>query len=90
MVDVGVSYVVTDNCPVSNSLAVTSNEALNGTGDGNTSLDWEVVNANGVRLRAERAGGGNGRIYTIVVTSTDTGGASSSKGVTVLVPKSQR
>lgn len=93
MVDVTVSYAVTDNCDTSSvvrSLSVASNEALNGTGDGDTAPDWEVVDANHVRLRAERAGSGSGRLYTITITATDTAGGSSTSTVTVSVPKSRK
>ena len=89
MVDITVSYVVTDNCDVdkvARSLSVTSNEPVNGTGDGDTAPDWEVIDANHVRLRSERAGSGSGRTYTITITATDTVGGSSSKTVTVKVP----
>ena len=89
MVDITVSYVVTDNCDVdkvARSLSVTSNELVNGTGDGDTAPDWEVIDANHVRLRSERAGSGSGRTYTITITATDTVGGSSSKTVTVKVP----
>lgn len=90
MIDVTVSYNVTDNCgPLTNTLSVTSNEPVEGSGDGNTSPDWEIVDAYHVRLRAERSGGGNGRIYTITITSTDSKGNSSSRAVTVRVPKSR-
>lgn len=90
MVDVSVGYVVTDNCPVSNSLSVASDEPIDGLGDGDMAPDWEVVDANQVRLRAERSGLGDGRVYTVMVTSTDTGGASSTRSIDVLVPKNQR
>jgi uncharacterized repeat protein (TIGR01451 family) len=91
MRDVTVSYTVTDNCgPLSNRLSVTSNEPINGTGDGNTAPDWEVVDANHVRLRAERSGRGSGRVYTVTITSTDSAGNSSSKQVFVSVPHDQR
>jgi uncharacterized repeat protein (TIGR01451 family) len=89
MVNVTVSYDVTDNCPLppgSCTLSVTSNEPINGTGDGNTSPDWIILDAHHVQLRAERAGGGNGRIYTITITCTDSGGNTSSQSVTVMVP----
>lgn len=90
MVAVHVNYNVTDNCgPLTNTLSVTSNEPVEGDGDGNTSPDWEVLDAHRVRLRAERSGGGAGRVYTITITSTDGAGNSSSRAVTVRVPKSR-
>jgi uncharacterized repeat protein (TIGR01451 family) len=89
MVNVTVSYNVTDNCalpPDSCTLSVTSNEPVNGKGDGDTFPDWIVVDDHHVLLRAERAGNGNGRIYTITITCTDSGGNSSSEQVEVTVP----
>jgi uncharacterized repeat protein (TIGR01451 family) len=89
MVNVTVNYNVTDNCPLppgSCTLSVTSNEPINGTGDGNTSPDWIVLDDHHVLLRAERAGNGNGRIYTITITCIDSGGNSSSEEVEVTVP----
>jgi hypothetical protein len=91
-VDVTVNYNVTDNCPLpanSCTLTVTSNEPVNGTGDGNTSPDWIILDAHHVQLRAERAGTGNGRIYTIGITCIDSGGNSSHQTVTVSVPHDQ-
>lgn len=91
MVGVKVNYKVTDNCgPAVTRLSVSSNEPVNGTGDGDTAPDWEVVNDRLVRLRAERAGNGAGRTYTITITATDSAGQSSSRQVTVTVPKSQK
>ena len=90
MVDVTVNYTVTDNCDpldlITRTLSVTSNEPINGPGDGNTGPDIVVLNSNHVRLRAERSGNGSGRIYTITITATDSKGNSSSKAVTVSVP----
>jgi uncharacterized repeat protein (TIGR01451 family) len=89
LVNVTVSYEVTDNCPLppnSCTLSVTSNEPINGTGDGDTSPDWIILDAHHVLLRAERAGNGNGRIYTITITCIDSGGNSSSEQVEVTVP----
>jgi predicted extracellular nuclease len=89
MVDVKVSYNVVNNCgPAVCTLTVTSNEPVNGTDDGNTSPDWEVVDADHVRLRAERSGIGNGRIYTVTITCTDSRGSTTSKTVMVQVPLS--
>jgi hypothetical protein len=54
-----VNYTVNDNCGMPACvLSVTSNEPINGTGDGDTAPDWEIVDAHHVRLRAERAGTG--------------------------------
>jgi hypothetical protein len=93
MVDVIVRYKVTDNCDgasaVTRVLSVTSNEPVNGTGDGDTAPDWEVLNADRIRLRAERAGSGQGRTYTITITATDSKGNYSSRSVIVIVPKSK-
>jgi len=90
MVEVAVRYSVTDNCgPVACALSVTSNEPVEGTGDGDTAPDWEILDAHSLRLRAERAGAGNGRVYTITITCTDSSGNSSSRSVTVRVLHSQ-
>lgn len=85
MVNVAIAYTATDTCgaaaPVTCSLSVSSNEG--------TSADWSVVDAHDVQLRATRDGGGNGRIYTVTITCTDTAGAASNAAVTVTVPHDQ-
>ena len=90
---VEIAYDVTDNCDppeaIVCALTVTSNEPQNGPGDGNTFPDWEIVDAHHVRLRAERSGGGTGRIYTVTATCTDTKNNSSSAAVHVTVPHNQ-
>ena len=59
MVDVAVRYTARDNCgPVNARLTVSSNEPVNGTGDGDTAPDWTVVDTHHVRLRAELSGHG--------------------------------
>jgi hypothetical protein len=86
MVDVAVSYTATDKCEaVDTTLSVSSNEPVNGAGDGNTAPDWEIVDAHHVRLRAERSGRGNGRIYTIIITASDSHGNTSNQTVSVSV-----
>jgi hypothetical protein len=52
-------------------------------------LDWVVLDSHHLRLRAEKAERGEGRIYWIRVTCTDGSGNSASKRVAVTVPKSQ-
>ena len=91
MVDVTVNYTSSDNCPGLNCvLSVTSSEPENGTGDGDTAPDWEIVDSHHLRLRAERAGTGNSsRIYTITVTCTDAAGNTTTKSTTVVVPRNQ-
>jgi hypothetical protein len=91
MVDVTVKYDATDNCgPVTCALSVSSNEPIDGLGDGDTAPDWEVVDAHHVRLRAERSGTANGRVYSITITCSDGTGNTTVKRVTVSVPHDQR
>lgn len=85
MRDVNVNYTAVDNCSSNCTLTVTSNEPENGTGDGDTAPDWEVIDPHHVRLRAERAALGNGRIYTITITCRDDASNATSRNVTVFV-----
>lgn len=51
---------------------VTSDEAENGNGDGNTLNDIVIAaNCRSVQVRAERSGNGNGRVYTITFKVSD-------------------
>ena len=87
MRDVTVSYEVRDNCgTVGTVLSVTSNEPDNGKGDGNKEKDWVVVDNHHVKLRAERSGSGDGRIYTITITATDATGNRATQSIDVVVP----
>ncbi|PTY07810.1 hypothetical protein DB347_06185 [Opitutaceae bacterium EW11] len=67
-------------------VSVTSNEPVNGVGDGNTSPDWEITGDMTLNLRAERAGPGNGRVYTVTVEARDAANNSSTNHVTISVP----
>ncbi len=92
MVNVTVSAQVTDTCGPTTwkIMRVTSNEAVNGGGSGNTSPDWVITGDHTLKLRAERAGTGNGRVYTITLQAQDAAGnVSASKTVTVTVPHSR-
>jgi hypothetical protein len=63
----GVSSVVIEK--------VTSDEAENGNGDGNTTNDIVIAaDCKSVQLRAEREGNGNGRVYTITFKVRDASG----------------
>ena len=68
-------------------MTVSSNEPINGLGDGNTSIDWKVIDPHHVQLRAERAGSGTGRIYTIAIRCSDSFGNASGASGTVSVPR---
>lgn len=90
LVTVRVSYQAADNCgSVQTSLSVSSNEPVNGDDDGDTSPDWVIVDNHEVKLRAERAGSGQGRTYTITIHAVDSDGNSSTRDLLVLVPLSQ-
>ncbi len=97
MVNITIMANASDNSgqPVVLSASVSSNEPVNGQGDGNTVPDWAVLSIDQqtgkitVLLRAERSGKGNGREYTVRVTATDTSGNSISADVKIIVPHDQ-
>ena len=90
MTNVTVNYTVTGcgstNCTIS---SITSNEPVNGLGDGDTAPDWQLVDDHHVKLRAERGGTGTGRVYTITITCSDSSGHTTTKNVLVTVPLNQ-
>ena len=83
MVDVTLSYDATDNCAVQDtSLSISSDDpSVLGAG-----LDWQVVDAHHVRLRAYRRPHWGDRIYKLTLTAKDIHGNVSSQDVTVRVP----
>ena len=92
MIPVALAVSVSDVCDASASChikSVTSNEPINGAGDGNTSPDWVITGPLTLQLRPERAGSGTGRMYTITVECSDGVGNSSTKTVTVHVAHDQ-
>ncbi len=72
-------------------VSVSSDEPENGAGDGNTLEDMVLVeDCRAVDLRAERQGGGNGRVYNATVELTDGSGNTSREELTIAeVPKSK-
>ena len=64
---------------------MTQDEPVNGLGDGDTSPD-AVKQGQGVLVRAERAGSGNGRVYQVTFTATDSKGGTCNGMVAVSVP----
>ena len=92
MVPVTISVDVSDICdanPTCKIVAVVSDEAVEGKGDGNTSPDWEITGDLRVDLRAERSGQGDGRVYTITIECIDASGNPSITDFTVTVPHNQ-
>ena len=86
MVAVKLTVKATDACgPVTSRIvSVSSNQPLNGTGDGNTDIDWAITGPLTVNLRAERAGNAV-RIYTIIVESKDAAGNTTTRSAQVYV-----
>ena len=90
--DFGVN--ASDNCG-SVSAAITNVDSdepddAKGGGDGNTTNDIVMVNSSTVKLRAERAGNGDGRVYTITVTAEDGSGNTAQATCEVIVPHDRK
>jgi YVTN family beta-propeller protein len=64
-------------------------EPVHSGGSGNTGPDGTGVGTSTPSVRAERDGGGDGRVYHIFFTAANGAGASCAGAVTVGVPKSQ-
>ncbi|MFH1147046.1 MAG: choice-of-anchor Q domain-containing protein [Pseudomonadota bacterium] len=91
LVPIGITGVSDpDNDPVTIAITgVTQDEPVNGLGDGDTGPD-AVIQGSTVLIRAERSGKGNGRVYCISFTATDSQGGSCSGSVTVGVPHDKK
>ena len=93
MVPITIAVSATDNlgpAPVCSVTGVTSNEAQIGLGDGDTPNDWVLTGGLTLQLRAERAGGGDGRVYTVTITCVDGAGNPATRTTTVSVPKGKK
>ena len=82
---------VCDDHPAIRLVSITSNEAVDVTGSGNTSPDVQGAafgtDDRQFLLRAERSGQGSGRVYTITYEAKDGSGNATTSTVTVTVPK---
>ncbi len=91
---VAVQAVAADGCdaakPSCRITAISSNEPVNGLGDGNTESDWKITGPLTAELRAERSGTLVGRIYTLQMTCADQAGNATVGTTTVTVPHDQR
>lgn len=88
--NVGLTSSVSDNCSATGSIriAVFSNEAEDADDDGVFSPDASDIAVGTLRLRQERLGSGNGRVYLIVASTTDAAGSNHYTCNTVTVPLS--
>jgi hypothetical protein len=75
--------------PGATGISVSDEHDQADTGDGNFSPDARDVALVGLRLRSERNGNGDGRVYLVVVAASDTLGNVAASCNTVVVPKSQ-
>jgi hypothetical protein len=95
LVDVGLTLSVQGFSNPTVTISVTQDEPVEDqSGDGNFSPDAKILRdgtgkITGLRLRAERKGDGDGRVYLILVTATDASGHVAQACCAVTVPKSQ-
>ncbi|HEX5018941.1 MAG TPA: PQQ-binding-like beta-propeller repeat protein, partial [Actinomycetes bacterium] len=98
MVPVQATWQVVDICDPAAAVklvSATSSEPDDapGIGDGNTTGDIQAADTGtpdaSVLLRAERLAEGQGRVYTLVYTATDTSGNPASSSAQVVVPHDQ-
>lgn len=66
--------------------SIESNEPEDGLGDGHTSPDWAIKAPHKAWVRAERAGRGSGRVYTLNVEVADPSNNTTNGSVNVYVP----
>lgn len=84
-----VAFDVADPSPVSRIISVTSNQPVNGTGDGDVAPDWQITGPLTVKLRSERSSGQD-RIYTITIETVDASGNTSTATDTVKVTNTKQ
>lgn len=87
---------IVDNCggpldvaTAAHIVRIESDEGESATGTGNTCEDAVITSPTTANLRAERAGGGDGRVYTIHFEAVDAAGGATPGTCRVQVTKSQ-
>jgi hypothetical protein len=70
--------------------SIFQDEPVDSTGDGSFSPDGMGIGTPTAQVRAERDGGGNGRVYHIYFTADDGNGGTCAGEVLVSVPKSKK
>jgi hypothetical protein len=96
MIPIAATIAVSDDRdpnPQVELVSITSNEPVNGAGDGNTDADIQGAEVGSddrkFALRAERSGNGPGRIYTVTYRARDAVGNQTTATATVTVPHDQ-
>lgn len=95
MIDVGFVFSATDACDPDPTIEVTTSSDENpaqarGAGGAHHCPDAVIGADQSVQLRAERAGGDDGRVYVVTVAATDASGNGSHCESAVTVPKRRR
>jgi hypothetical protein len=78
-----------DPAPSIQIVSVSSNQPVNGTGDGDTTPDWVITGPLTLQLRSERSHGVD-RVYTITVSATDLYGNVGTATIAVRVTNSKK
>lgn len=92
LVNVGLNADVSDESdsnPIVNVKVFGDEDDEEPTGDGTHSPDAKDIALKTLRLRAERKGNADGRVYLIIVTATDTAGNKGFDCCTVVVSRNQ-
>lgn len=92
LINVGLGVTISDDCGTGGTTTVrvyADEDDQEPTGDGNHSPDAKNHAPGALRLRSERMGTGNGRVYLIVIEATDGSGNLARTCCTVVVPHSR-